>query len=145
MGGGEDSCGVGGVGVLASARVFGIWEDGGGVIEEVVGGAGEVNLTRSGETTLTMPDDGGGEPEGETEESILGVAGREYSVDGMRENCESWDRGAWESILPSAAEWPKPPKTRQKHSRVAGVECKAGFALAFAQWRNDRNARYSGF
>jgi hypothetical protein len=59
--------------------------------------------------------DGAGEPEGETERGF-GVAGREISVEGMREYCESWDRAAWESILPSAAEWPKPRQTRQKRS-----------------------------
>jgi hypothetical protein len=43
VGGGDVSCGVGGVGVLAVTRLFGIWEDGGGVMEEA-GGGGEVNL-----------------------------------------------------------------------------------------------------
>lgn len=45
VGGGDVSCGVGGVGVLMAARVPGTWEEGGGVIEDVVRGAGEVNLT----------------------------------------------------------------------------------------------------
>lgn len=43
---------MGGVGVLATAREFGSCEDGGGVMDEVVGGAGDVNLTRSGERAL---------------------------------------------------------------------------------------------
>jgi hypothetical protein len=36
------------------ARVLGSWEEGGGVIEEVVRGAGDMNLTRSGEASFDM-------------------------------------------------------------------------------------------
>lgn len=83
------SCGVGGVGVLAMTRVFGIWEDGGGVME-AVGGGGEVNLAWS---------DGPGEPGDEVNGSI-GVGGRDNSVVGTRESCESWDKDGCDSILP---------------------------------------------
>jgi hypothetical protein len=54
VGGGEVSCGVGGVGVRMPARMSGTWEEGGGVMEEVVRGAGDVNLTRSGEASFDM-------------------------------------------------------------------------------------------
>lgn len=72
------------MGVRATTRVFGIWEEGGGVIEEVVGGAGDVNLARSGETTLDISAD----PDCDAKAS-LGVAGLDSSVEGMSESWES--------------------------------------------------------
>lgn len=84
-------------------------------MDEVVGGAGEVNLSRLGESSLVRCV-GPGEPDVEAERS-LGVAGRESSVEGMS---ESWEKDAWESILPSCR-WPKPRATRQKCSRVASA------------------------
>jgi hypothetical protein len=83
---------VGGVGVLAAVRNTGSWEDGGGVMDEVVGGAGEVNLYRSGDLACDMlrgPGDADLEPE-----YILGVAGRESSVVGSRESWDNWEKGA---------------------------------------------------
>lgn len=93
-------------------RLLGICEDGGGVMDEVVGGAGDVNLTLS---AFDCP----GEPGLEDEPRLVGVAGRESSVEGISESWESWDSDAWESILPGRG-WPKPRATRQKcSSRVA--------------------------
>jgi hypothetical protein len=109
VGGGEVSCGSGGVGVLMMLRLVGTCEDGGGVIDEVVGGAGDVNLTLSGLLRLDCP----GEPGLEGEARLVGVAGRESSVEAMSESWESWDKDAWESILPGRR-WPKPRATRQK-------------------------------
>jgi len=54
VGGGEVSWGVGGVGVRMTAREFGNCDDGGGVMEDVVRGGGDVNLTRSGEASLDI-------------------------------------------------------------------------------------------
>ena len=45
MSGGDDKPGVGGVGVRIGGRVFGTWDDGGGVMDAVVGGGGEVNFS----------------------------------------------------------------------------------------------------
>lgn len=61
-------------------------------MDEVVGGAGEVNLTRSGEAALIRVD-GPGDADAEAERS-LGVVGRDSSVVGISESCESWDRDA---------------------------------------------------
>lgn len=83
------SCGVGGVGVRTAARVFGICVEGGGVMEEVVRGAGDVNLTRSGDAAFDMLT------------GAVGVSGRTASVVGIK-SCGGWYNGAWESILPEA-------------------------------------------
>lgn len=98
VGGGEDSWGVGGVGVRTTVREFGICDDGGGVIDDVVGGAGEVNLARSGELALDM-EASAEDSEGEMERS-LGVVGLESSVEGRSESWDVWDKDAWASILP---------------------------------------------
>lgn len=74
-------------------------------MEEVVGGAGDVNLG-SGESAFDMLAKSG-EPE-----RNLGVVGRDTSVDGRRESWEACDSGAWESILPRRW-WSKPEATRQ--------------------------------
>jgi hypothetical protein len=81
------------VGVLAATRGTGSWEEGGGVIDEVVGGAGEVNLAGSSEEAFWNS----GEPGIEGERSLGGVVGCGSSVDGMR---TSWENGACRSILP---------------------------------------------
>ena len=81
MGGGDVSCGVGGVGVRATIREFGIWDEGGGVKDDVVGGAGEVNLAWSGETAVDMLRDARCDAE-----ASLGVAGLESSVEGRSES-----------------------------------------------------------
>jgi len=90
VGGGDESPGVGGDGVRTTARVFGSWDDGGGVMEEVVGGAGDVNFS-----ILAM-----GDPEREADRSA-GVAGIDSSVDGIStDSWEACDNGASSSILP---------------------------------------------
>lgn len=88
VGGGDVNCGVGGVGVRKLARVSGIWEEGGGVMEDVVLGAGDVNLTRSGEAS---PDMLAGAAEAERDAdacSTLGVSGPASSVVGISESCD---------------------------------------------------------
>lgn len=117
VGGGDVSCGVGGVGVRMTVCEWGIWEDGGGVMEEVVGGAGEVNLARSGETALDMFA-AVGEPE-----RNLGVVGRDSSVEGMSESWEACDGGAWKSILPRSW-WSKPSDTSDMRRRAAMQRCR---------------------
>jgi hypothetical protein len=94
VGGGEVSCGVGGEGVRAVVRVLGIWEEGGGVIDEVMGGAGEVNFAWL---------DGPGGSDGEAERR-LGVSSLDISVDGTSESCDGWDTAAWESILQASTD-----------------------------------------
>jgi hypothetical protein len=64
-------------------------------MEEVVGGAGDVNLALSGETAFDISSDSDCSAEGS-----LGVAGRDSSVEGMSESWDSWDKDACESILP---------------------------------------------
>ena len=58
-------------------------------MEEVVRGAGEVNLTRSGDTAFDRLRGRGG------------VSGRAFSVVGIK-SCDAWYEGAWKSILPKA-------------------------------------------
>lgn len=82
MSGGDDKPGVGGVGVRIDGRVSGTWDDGGGVIDAVVGGGGEVNFS-----TFVLCADAG-EFERDTE-CMRGVAGPGSSVDGMA--TESWE------------------------------------------------------
>jgi hypothetical protein len=85
------SPGVGGDGVRTSTRVFGSWDDGGGVMDEVVGGAGDANFS-----ILAT-----GDPEREADRSIAGVAGLDSSVEGIStDSWEACDNGACESILP---------------------------------------------
>jgi hypothetical protein len=116
------SWGVGGVGVLATTRVLGIWEDGGGVME-AAGGAGEVNLAWF---------DGPGEP-GDEVNGKIGVAGRDISVEGIRESWESWDKDGCGSILPGR-KWPEPRATRQNSRRGAGAGIEgASFAGGWAE------------
>ena len=83
MSGGDDKPGVGGVGVRIDGRVFGTWDEGGGVIDAVVGGGGEVNFS----TFVLCAEPG--EFEGDTECIRGGVAGPGSSVDGMA-------TGSWE-------------------------------------------------
>ena len=80
--GGDDSPGVGGVGVRMVERVFGSWDDGGGVIVDVVGGAGEVNVSALGYCA------GSGESERDSDRSG-GLSGLATSVEGM--STESWE------------------------------------------------------
>jgi hypothetical protein len=77
-----------------------IWEDGGGVMEEVVRGAGEVNFTRSGDASFDMLR-AAVDSEGDAERS-LGVSGRVDSVVGINESCDAGYSGAWESMLAKA-------------------------------------------
>ena len=88
MGGGDESPGVGGVGVRTVNLLFGIWDDGGGVID-AVGGAGDVNFS-----TLVV---GAGPGESECDrDRMRGVSGVESSVDGIAtESWEVWESGAW--------------------------------------------------
>jgi hypothetical protein len=94
------SWGVGGVGVRMPARVLTIWEEGGGVMEEVVRGAGDVNFTRSGEASFDMSP-GAADSERDIERT-LGVSGPANSVVGTSESCDGWCRGVRLSILPKA-------------------------------------------
>jgi hypothetical protein len=81
VGGGEVSWGVGGVGVRSPAREPGSCDDGGGVMEEVVRGAGDVNLTRSGEASFDML---AGAADSESDaERMRGVSGPATSVVGI--------------------------------------------------------------
>lgn len=76
------------MGVRRTVRVSGICEDGGGVMEDVVLGAGDVNLTRSGEAS---PDilTGAAETERDTDAcSALGVSGPVNSVVGISDSCD---------------------------------------------------------
>lgn len=78
------SPGVGGVGVRMTDRVLGSWDDGGGVIDDVVGGAGDVNFS----SLVT------GDSDGDADGSA-GVAGLDSSVDGIStESWEACDNGA---------------------------------------------------
>lgn len=79
------SCGVGGVGVRTAARLLGTWDDGGGVMEDVVRGAGDVNL---GDATFDMLT-GAADSERDGERN-LGVSGRATSVVGINESCDVW-------------------------------------------------------
>jgi hypothetical protein len=79
------SCGVGGVGVLR--RVLTTWEDGGGVMDEVVGGAGDVNLTRSGEASFDMLP-AAADSERDAARNV-GVSGWTVSVEGTS-SCDGW-------------------------------------------------------
>ena len=72
-----------------TARAVGIWEDGGGVIEDAVGGAGEENLARSGWVGVRAKGifEGPGELEGSDIEArrFWGVVGCDGSLAGTRE------------------------------------------------------------
>jgi hypothetical protein len=94
VGGGEVSWGVGGVGVRMLARVFGICEDGGGVMEDVARGAGDVKPAFAMSTCAADSERDAERP--------LGVSGAATSVVGMSESCDGWCRGVWWSILPDA-------------------------------------------
>jgi len=86
--------------VRIAASVPGICEDGGGVMEEVVRGAGEMNLTRSGDASFDMVR-AAADSAGDRERS-LGVSGCAYSVVGINESCDGWYCGVWDSMLPEA-------------------------------------------
>jgi hypothetical protein len=86
VGGGEVSWGVGGVGVRMTAREVRSWDDGGGVMEEVVRGAGDVNLTRSGEASFDMLT-GAADSESDAERN-WGVSGPATSVVGISTSCD---------------------------------------------------------
>lgn len=96
VGGGEVSWGVGGVGVRMAEREFGSCEEGGGVMEEVARGAGDVNLTRSGDASFDMM------TAASDSERKSGVSGRATSVVGIRVSGAGGYKDAWESILPEA-------------------------------------------
>lgn len=69
-------------------------------MEEVVRGAGDMNLTRSGEASFDMLT---GAADSERHgERFLGVSGPATSVVGINTSCDGWCRGAWLSILPEA-------------------------------------------
>jgi hypothetical protein len=71
--------------------VFGNWDDGGGVVDEVVGGAGDVNFS----VLVT------GDAEREADCNMAGVAGLDSSVEGIStDSGEGCDNGVCESILP---------------------------------------------
>lgn len=95
VGGGDVSWGVGGVGVLK--RVLTTWEEGGGVMLDVVRGAGDVNFTRSGEATFDMVA-AAADSERDAERNV-GVSGRVTSVEGTS-SCDGWWSDAWLSMLP---------------------------------------------
>ena len=69
-------------------------------MEEVVGGAGEVNFTRSEDASFDMLRAAAASA-GDAERS-LGVSGRVDSVVGINESCDGGYNDAWESILAKA-------------------------------------------
>lgn len=69
-------------------------------MEEVVRGAGEMNLTWSGDASFDMLR-AAADSAGDGERS-LGVSGGAYSVVGTNESCEGWYCGAWDSMLSEA-------------------------------------------
>lgn len=95
---------MGDVGVRATVRESGSWEEGGGVMEEVVRGVGETNFLCSGEAEFFDRLTG-----------IGGVSGRAVSVVGTK-SCDARFEAVWESILPKA-HWPKRCATRQEMRR----------------------------
>lgn len=78
VGGGDESPGVGGDGVRTTERMLGSWDDGGGVMDEVVGGAGDVNFSIFAT----------GDAEHEAERTS-GVAGLDGCVEGI--TTDSWE------------------------------------------------------
>lgn len=98
VGGGDDRWGVGGVGVRTGARIGATWEDGGGVIEEVFGGAGDTNLALSGVRAIGMAD-GAGDVEASWRCGVVGPKFWESSVVDMSEACAACESCAWTSIL----------------------------------------------
>jgi hypothetical protein len=131
VGGGEVSWGVGGVGVRMLVRMLGIWEEGGGVMEDVARGAGDVNLRRSGEAPFAMSR-WATDSERDADRP-LGVSGAASSVVGMSESCDGWCRGVWLSILPEA----QTVQAMRNTLRVRG----AGRAISVVQSQCARNAR----
>jgi hypothetical protein len=99
--------------VRTAARAFTAWDEGGGVMDEVVRGAGDVNLTRSGDGFDMSR--GAADSERDAERSV-GVSGRATSVDGMKGSCDGWYSGAWLSML--RAQTVSPSDAR--HVRFAG-------------------------
>lgn len=88
------------MGVRMLARVLGTCDDGGGVMEDVVRGAGDVNLKRSGEPSFDMLAGAAGS-ESDAERN-LGVSGPATSVVGISTSCDGWCSALWLSILPEA-------------------------------------------
>lgn len=105
----------------AITRVFGTWDDGGGVMEEVVGGAGEVNLTLFGDTAFGVCS---GDSESESER-ISGVAGPESSVEGTRESWEICDKDGCKSILPKRIQAQAATDASEMQMRYANGESRA--------------------
>lgn len=100
VGGGDVSCGVGGVGVRTAARLFNTWAEGGGVMDDDVRGAGDLKPARSGDASfdiLAAAADSDREAERKS-----GVSGRAASVVCINKSCDGWYRGAWLSMVPKA-------------------------------------------